>query len=137
MEDSTVLFMLLLGAALILIPVPAAVYDLVRQRRKRGTWVQVEAKVASTKKRAVPASGQYGPTSEYPTKLRFTDTGGQRRTFIKVYSSEPKKGSKVRVTYDPADPEQVEVISGARLYVPMTLAAAACAVGVWILIISL
>lgn len=102
-------------------------------RRRRRTWVVVEATVGKVRTRQASASGGDGGTY---VNYHYTDMSGQPHMGVDTpWFGKPKRKSKMQVRYDPECPEMSEAVT--PLWGDLAVAAVGIATGVALTLMSL
>lgn len=117
-----------LGLGIVLVPYfPLILIMLLRTRRRRRHWTQVDATVTSVKSKR-RNDGEVRTTVRY----RYLDASGQQRSGVETpMLRAPRRKSRIRVMYDPDDPERSEASSLTWLYVLLPITAVLLGLGVW------
>lgn len=101
-------------------------------RRRRRTWVAVEATVGKVRTRQASASGGDGGTY---VNYHYTDASGQQHMGVDTpWFGKPKRKSKMQVRYDPASPGMSEAVM--PLWGELAVAAVGIVSGVVLMLIS-
>lgn len=121
-----------IGLLFIVVPAVAAAVVTTRMVRRRRTWTHTTGTISSVKTKR-DSNGTTTTTVRY----RFVDTTSQQRHGSETTIRTPRKGKKVRVMYDPDNPDRNELSSIAFLVLVLPFMAAMIGVGVYLLLAGL
>lgn len=108
---------------------PLSLIMAVRTWLRRRTWTHVDGTVTSVKTKR-RSNGETQTTTRY----QYVDASGQQRSGTDTpWLREPKKNSRIKVIYNPDDPDVSEASSMTWLYVLLSFSFLLLLLGLWMI----